>query len=221
MTTDFAKRLKEARAHAGLTQEQLAEKAALSQSAIGDLESKRHGSRRTATLAAICGVSALWLESGQGPMTAGAASRLTQLPQGMRRYPVLSFSQARARSESAGGARDTETLGVEAASDSASLQSFFLQLDDNSMSPEYRPGDCVLIDPQVRPQPGDFVLASHGAQQALLRKYRLRGSNADGEDVFELVPLNEDYPVLLSERQPLAMMGVVVEWVRRGRRTPH
>lgn len=192
----------------------------MGQSSIADLESIGHGSARTATLAAICGVSALWLESGQGPMAAGAASLLTQLPMGMRRYPVLSFSQARGRSAGAGSADGAGILIVDVASDSASPQAFFLELDDHSMSPEFRPGDCVLIDPQVKPQPGDFVLASHGAQQALFRKYRLRGSDAGGEDVFELVPLNEDYPVLQSERQPVAVMGVAVEWVRRGRRAP-
>lgn len=217
MTTDFAKRLKEARAHAGLTQEQLAEQADMSQSAIGDLESKRHGSRRTATLASICGVSALWLESGEGLMSADAAALQVQLPQGMRRYPVLSPSQASARSGSADAAEEAESLGMEIASDSASAQAFFIQLDDLSMSPDFRPGDCVLIDPQVSARPGDYVLAGNGALQALFRKYRLRGVNAGGEEVFELVPLNEDYPVVAGGQQGLVVWGVMVEWVRRGR----
>lgn len=216
MTTDFAKRLKEARSHAGLTQEQLADAADMSQSAIGDLESKRHGSRRTATLASVCGVSALWLESGEGPMSADAAARQRQLPQGMRQYPVLSFTQARARCEGADAAEGTEEpLGIEVASDNASPQAFFVRLDDLSMSPEFRPGDCLLVDPQRQPQPGDCVLATHGPQ-TLLRKYRLRGTDARGQEVFELVPLNEDYPVLCSEKQALGVAGVVVEWVRRG-----
>ncbi|WP_239384423.1 LexA family transcriptional regulator, partial [Delftia tsuruhatensis] len=192
MSTDFGKRLRSARSLAGLTQVQLARQAGMGQSTIAELETLGNGTSRTATLASICRVSALWLESGDGPMTADAATLLSQLPGGMRRYPVLSFSQAVARIE---GADETESLGVEVATCDVSPEAFFLQLEDNSMSPEFREGDRVLIDPALRPQPGDCVVAKSGAQQLLFRKYRVRGVGGAGEDVFELVPLNDDHPV--------------------------
>lgn len=217
MSTDFGKRLRSARKLAGLTQTKLADKAGIKQSSVADLESKGYGSSRTATLASVCGVSALWLESGEGLMSADAAALQVQLPKGMRRYPVLSLAQAGTRSENLDADDEAESLGIEVASDSASPQAFFVQLDDLSMSPDFLPGDCVLIDPQVSPQPGECVLASHGAQPALFRRYRLRGVDASGNEVFELVPFNEDYPVLPGDPQAMAVLGTMVEWVRRGR----
>ncbi len=212
MSTDFAKRLKAARAHAGLTQEELAAKAGLKQSSIGDLESKGHGSKRTATMAAACGVSALWLESGEGVMTPDEAAMLAQLPRGIRRYPVLTSSQAVARSEAVEG---LESLGTEVSANDASVHAFFLQLAGNSMTPEFREGDRVLIDPGIKPQPGDYVAAQVGNTEALFRKYRLHGNDRLGNEVFELIPLNQDHPVVRSDEHGLSVIGTMLELRRK------
>lgn len=212
MSTDFAKRLKAARAHAGLTQEELAAKAGLKQSSIGDLESKGHGSKRTATMAAACGVSALWLESGEGVMTPDEAAMLAQLPSGIRRYPVLTSSQAVARSEAVEG---LESLGTEVSANDASVHAFFLQLAGNSMTPEFREGDRVLIDPDVTPRPGDYVAAKSGKNETLFRKYRLLGHDDSGEEVFELMPLNQDHPVMRSDNYELSVIGTLLELRRK------
>ena len=212
MSTDFAKRLKAARAHAGLTQEELAAKAGLKQSSIGDLESKGHGSKRTATMAAACGVSALWLESGEGVMTPDEAAMLAQLPCGIRRYPVLTSSQAVARSEAVEG---LESLGTEVSANDASVHAFFLQLAGNSMTPEFREGDRVLIDPDVTPQPGDYVAAKYGKNETLFRKYRLFGHDESGEEIFELMPLNQDHPVMRSDNYELSVIGTMLELRRK------
>ena len=68
MTTDFGKRLKAAREHAGLTQEQLRLKAGIAQSTLAAAEAKGHGSRKTPQLATACGVNAHWLATGEGYM---------------------------------------------------------------------------------------------------------------------------------------------------------
>jgi SOS-response transcriptional repressor LexA len=84
------------------------------------------------------------------------------------------------------------------------------------MRPEFREGDVVVIDPAIVPRPGDFVVGSsqHGAT---FRKYRPRGPNANGEEVFELAPLNEDYPSMRSDITAITLVGTMVEH-RRYRR---
>ena len=189
----------------------------MGQSTIADLERSGSGTSKTATLASLCGVSALWLECGKGPMSADAAALQHQLPKGMRRYPLLGLQQASADSArgETGGTDDGTALAIEVASDSASPHAFFVQLEDNSMAPEIREGDRVLIDPTLPPRPGDCVLATDSRQQAILRKYRVRGMDKAGAEIFELVPLNEDHPTLRSDEQMLQLRGTGVEHRRR------
>lgn len=71
MTTDFGKRLKEARKHAGLTQAQLAKKVGIGQSTIAELERSGNGSSYVSTMAVTMRVSPLWLEKGTGEMLDG------------------------------------------------------------------------------------------------------------------------------------------------------
>ena len=56
------------------------------------------------------------------------------------------------------------------------------------MLPDFRPGDRVLIDPDVSPRPGDFVAARNTKQEATFKKYRVRGIDEVGQEVFELIP---------------------------------
>lgn len=71
--TPFGQRLSQARRHAKLTQQQLAKKAGLSQGTVSELETIAHGSSHVNTLASICGVNAMWLESNTGDMLEGMA----------------------------------------------------------------------------------------------------------------------------------------------------
>ena len=88
---------------------------------------------------------------------------------------------------------------------------FALDIRGNSMEPEFKDGDRVIIDPEVTPQPGDFVAAKNGEQEATFKKYRPRGIDARGNVIFELVPLNDDYPTLRSDVQPINIVGTMVE----------
>ena len=89
--------------------------------------------------------------------------------------------------------------------------SFALEIKGDSMLPDFRPGDRVIIDPAVQPNPGDFVVAKNGEHEATFKKYRPRGANERGEQVIELVPLNEDYPTLRSDISPLHIIGTMME----------
>jgi phage repressor protein C with HTH and peptisase S24 domain len=68
MTTEYGKRLRSARKAAGLTQEALSKKTGIAQSTISTAEREGSGSSDTPVYANACGVSALWLATGEGEM---------------------------------------------------------------------------------------------------------------------------------------------------------
>ena len=90
---------------------------------------------------------------------------------------------------------------------------FAVRIVGNSMEPEFREHDIVVIDPDVMPNPGDYVVARNHEEAATFKKYRPRGI-VDGQEVFELVPLNEDYAVMRSNEQPIQIIGTMVEHTR-------
>lgn len=95
---------------------------------------------------------------------------------------------------------------------------FALEVRGDSMTPDFREGDRIIIDPKVSPRPGDFVVAKNDDHEATFKKYRVRGIAPSGQAIFELVPLNPDYPTLRSDEQSLHVIGTLVEHRRRFRR---
>lgn len=113
--TTYAQRLKAARDHAGLSQSELGRQVDMSAQSIQyleDSEKAAQGSNKTASIASVCGVSALWLETGQGTMTAGAdaplpsarglATAIKTLPAGLQRAVGLVIGELADGSEVAG-----------------------------------------------------------------------------------------------------------------------
>lgn len=88
-----------------------------------------------------------------------------------------------------------------------------VDIDDNSMLPEFSPGDTLICDPNADIQPGNFVLAKAGTRQkAVFRKYRIGAIDPDGNPIIELKPLNEDYPSdVISKDQPGHIIGRCVK----------
>ena len=77
----------------------------------------------------------------------------------------------------------------------------------------FRPGDIVILDPDRKIEPGDFVVVAYSEDApAVLRKYRLRGKDQDGREVAEFVPLNEDYPT--RSAGPFFFMARIVLQIR-------
>ncbi|KJV31203.1 LexA family transcriptional regulator [Pantoea sp. SM3] len=87
-----------------------------------------------------------------------------------------------------------------------------ITLDDAAMQPDYRPGDTLIFDPAVMPQPGDVVLA-HINGEVLVRIYRLMTEQHD-EQIFSLRPLNEDFPVQTSSEKKIELIGTMMEMRR-------
>ncbi|WP_099431296.1 LexA family transcriptional regulator [Pseudomonas mosselii] len=79
---NYSERIKAARKHAKLTQSGLAAAVGIDQTSISNLErGKSRGSSHTASIASVCGVNPLWLETGLGEMTGEVAIIDRPVPQ--------------------------------------------------------------------------------------------------------------------------------------------
>jgi SOS-response transcriptional repressor LexA len=86
---------------------------------------------------------------------------------------------------------------------------YALRVQGDSMSPDFPEGCIIVVEPELDPLPGDFVIARNGDDEATFKQLI-----KDGAD-FYLKPLNPRYPIkLLGTYQ---VIGVVRELVRRFR----
>ncbi|KQK42800.1 LexA family transcriptional regulator [Acinetobacter baumannii] len=92
---------------------------------------------------------------------------------------------------------------------------FSLTVQGDSMLPDFKPGDLLTIDTALMPQPGSFVVAQNGDYEATFKKYRVIGYDDFGREIFELVPLNPDYPTLSSLNHNISIIGVMVLHMRK------
>lgn len=110
-----------------------------------------------------------------------------------------------------------EHIAVDA---SISSKCFALRIKGDSMSPLFSEGDIVVVDPDLSPRNGDCVIATQNDHAATLKEYRLRGIDPQGNQVFDLIPLNPVYPTITINREnPGQVIGVVVEHRRYVRRS--
>jgi SOS-response transcriptional repressor LexA len=96
-------------------------------------------------------------------------------------------------------------------------------IEREDMRDEIWSGDVVFLDPDVNPQPGDYVLAQvehvNEDQTAVFRKYRPRRRDSAGVLIVELTPLNDDYPTyVIDSEHPGRLLGVMVEHRKYRRR---
>lgn len=138
---------------------------------------------------------------------------------GLRPIPVISAVQAGRLKEISDPYAPGAGSAVEYTDDhDLSRWAVALDISGESMLPDFREGDRIIVDPEIAPNPGDFVVARNGSEEATFKKYRPRGINANGDMVFELVPLNPDYPTMRSDVEPLTIIGVMVEHRKKFRR---
>ncbi len=161
--------------------------------------------------AKFLGVNSHWLATGEGPKVAKEPANIAAAPMDVHRIPLISYVQAGVWTEvvdnfTAGDAEDWLMTDLHLSS-----HAFALEIKGDSMLKEFKPGDRVIIDPDVEPNPGDFVVAKNSKEEATFKKYRPRGTDETGRVVFELVPLNEDYETVRSDQHPIRIVGTMVE----------
>jgi SOS-response transcriptional repressor LexA len=166
-----------------------------------------------------------WLITGEGVMDSGGKyTNGREVSVNSRRIPVLSDIQAgdprRVVVDYHAGAGMSEIAVDGELEQELGLGAFALVISGNSMEPDYREGDVVVVDPDVKPWPGDIVVALIESEEgSTIKKYRSRGNDETGHHIFELVPINEDYQTItVSSKNPGHIIGTVVEHRRNLRR---
>jgi SOS-response transcriptional repressor LexA len=198
-------RIRQVLSEKGLTQSQLARLVGVKQQTISYIcapDSPASTSRYAPKIADVLGVNPTWLQSGEG----GKYDPTVRIELDGVELSVCSvpFLRPDAITDHLSGKQTNNTTSL--MTDAAIGQrSFAIEIEGDSMRPLFRPGDRVVVDPDIRAEPGDFVLARVSGA-ITFRKYRARGDAA-----FELAPMNDDWPVLHSDAANIEVLAVMVE----------
>ncbi len=131
---------------------------------------------------------------------------------GHRFIPVLTMIEAQHVRELVVGSDTERMIVVDGFNKSQHSQCLFaVNVEDNSMQPEFNAGDLVVVDAELSAKPGDYVLAYiPSKKQSVLRKY----GEADG-CLFQLLAANELWAtVSVKHVDEAEVIGVVVEYRR-------
>ncbi|AUV00566.1 S24 family peptidase [Phytobacter ursingii] len=201
---NLSDRVKQRRLDLGMTQTELAEKVGTTQQGIVSIESGRtKRPRNLLELSKALQTDPNWLINGGSFQTLEEVST--------KRVPLISYVQAGALAhknpiEAFDGSFEYVMTDMD-----WSQFTFALRIEGDSMEPDFKQGDVIIVDPEIEPAPGEFVVAKNGEHEATFKKYRPTGIGLHGVNTFELIPLNPDYPVLRSQDIPLAIIGTMVE----------
>lgn len=208
-------RLRQARKAAGLTQEQLAERAGIKQASVSEIE---RGLTRTSgylvKFAQICGVDPVWLAEGTGASgSTGTASpesnvRMAVQPNEMYRYPVISWVSAGSWEEAVQPYPDGFSDRYEISDYNSKGPAFWLEVKGDSMTSQsgvsVPEGMMILVDTEADVQPGKLVIAKLPASnEATFKKLVEDGG------IRYLKPLNTAYKMVECD-EDCRIIGVAV-----------
>lgn len=191
------KLIRDARARMGMTEEDFGKLFDVSRGTVQQWE-KEGGTapnrKRQPLVAKVLGVSVAQLMSGNadtttGPSIGGHVPLLSRVQAGNFKEFVDNFQPGDGGSE------------LIPTSVPVGKHTFALRVAGDSMEPDFREGMILIIEPELEPQPGDFVIAKNGDGETTFKQLV-----KDGSDWY-LKPLNERYPM-----KPLgesAILGVL------------
>jgi SOS-response transcriptional repressor LexA len=201
-------RIKNLRKDRKLTQAQVAKALGVSDVAIGywERDLNEPGGKSLSNLAAFFGVSEAFILYGKEEI-----SNIIPASFGTRQIPIISYVQAGIWTSASDASNLEGNIDYILTDIGLSPRSFALKIKGKSMEPEFTEGDLIIVDPDIGPLPGDYVVAKNGEHEATFKKYRARGRDAGGNEIFSLVPLNQDFPTKHSDQEPISIIGVMVE----------
>lgn len=189
----------------GMTQAELARLVGTKQQTISYIVSDSNPgqtSRYATKIAESLGVNPVWLTSGQGmPHDPMVPVHIQGVVVQSVVVPILLPADVPAHIRGKG---TDSKRGMLMTDSTTTAQSFALEIEGESMSPRFRAGDRVVIDPSIQPLPGDYVAALLTGDVVCFRRYRQRHSG------FELVPENPDWETIQSD-ESVQIVGVMTE----------
>jgi SOS-response transcriptional repressor LexA len=212
LKTKIGNRITQARKALGITIKELAARTgSLSAARISNWEqcTRSPGPLEAKLLADQLNISASYLlcltDNPQGELRkqAGFETRL---------IPVLPFNdviKAKDLMENSHSFDFDKVIAVDSFNRSKDSECLFaVSLPDNSMQPDINQGDLVIVDTELTPKPGDFVLAYLTEKnQTVLRRYR----EAE-EHLFQLLASNELWTTInIKNSRDVIIIGVVCE----------
>lgn len=92
-------------------------------------------------------------------------------------------------------------------------EAFALRIVDESMTPEIRVNDVLVIDPAIPPKPGDYVVVKvTNKSETIVCQYK-KLSYASAE--FELLTLNDNWPnIKVADALEIEIIGKVMQMIR-------
>lgn len=200
----LAERVKKRRLELGLSQAEVAEKAGIKQQSWASIEDGKTLKPRN-----IVGISEALKCDPSWLMNGGVFLPVSEV--NTRRIPLISYVQAgelaiKSPIEAFDGSFEYVMTDMD-----WSQYTFALRIVGDSMEPDFKAGDVIIVDPEVEPTPGEFVVAKNGEHEATFKKYRPTFIGEDGKQHFELVPLNNDYPTMNSAVRHIQIIGTMVE----------
>lgn len=118
--------------------------------------------------------------------------------------PLISWVQAGAFTEAVENIIDAEQISTDA---KVSQRTFALRVKGDSMQPLFQPGMILIVEPNMVPISGDFVIAKNGDNEATFKQLM-----QDGADWY-LKPLNAQYPTKSANH--VDIIGVVIQSVTK------
>lgn len=90
---------------------------------------------------------------------------------------------------------------------------FAISVKDDSMTPEFRRGDILLVDPEKKIIPGCFVIAKIiASNEIVIRKYKQISTQ---DDQYELFALNDSWAKILIHKNEGKILGSVITLIRK------
>lgn len=125
--------------------------------------------------------------------------------------PVLNFTQAAKfyiDSESIVVDKYIPILGAE-----YSEHHYWLILENESMQPDFKVGELILINPKLSPSPGDYIVAlEKKSKEVVFRKWRSPGiDEGTAKNYSQLVSNNNDFPIIDSRYTLFEVCGIAIE----------